>query len=117
MFRISLEIMSEMAKELHKDAGQLRSCADELQQAISALSEFSYMDSSRQRLMYEKDCIETEAEKAILLGRSLLSIQERYWQADRRASDYCEDVSRVLPRETVSYQDVSWLAGFAEMFL
>lgn len=117
MFHVSLEILTEVANKLHTDSAQLRCNMDELQNVISSLIEFSYMDICRERLMHEMDCIESEASKADLCAQSLSSIQEQYWRADRRAGDFCEEMNRVLPREMVSIQDVGWLSDYMEILV
>lgn len=117
MFHVSLEILTEAAKKLHTDAAQLRCNMDELQNVISSLIEFSYMDICRERLMQEMDCIESAANKADLCAQSLRSIQEQYWRADRHAGDFCEEINQALPREMVSFQDVSWLSDYMEILV
>lgn len=111
MFRVSLEMLTEAANELHTDATQLRTCMDTLQSVIFSLGEFSYMEETRQELLLAKERLETEANQAELLEHSLRNISEQYWRTDRRASDYCEDVRRSLPRERVFVQDLGWLQG------
>ena len=114
MFRVSLNALDEIANKLHKDSKQIGLCAEELRDVISSLSEFSYMDESRQSLLRTTVRIEEEASQTALLGQTLNRIQERYWQTERRAEDHCEEASRRMPRESVSEQDVTWLAEFVD---
>lgn len=117
MFRVSLEMLTEAANELHKDAVQLRSCMETMEDVISSLSTFSYMDESRQRLIAEKEAAEAEADKTDLLGRSLSNIAEQYWRSDRQAGDYCEEVKRSLPREKPVFQNIGWVMDLTQMLL
>ena len=112
MFRASLEAMDEIAIKLHRDSKQLTSCADELRNVITSLSEFSYMDDSSRALIHMKSYMEEEASQAALLGQILSNVQNRYWQTDRRAEEYCEEESLRMPREEAGYQDVTWMTDF-----
>lgn len=112
MFKASLERMTEVADQLHKNSRQLNECMEEMLQVKAALNEFSYMEEAIWQLNREKRKVDEEASRLSQLNRALESIQEQYRIADRRAEDYCEERSRPRAREAAAYQSLDWMTEF-----
>ena len=109
MFKASLEPMTEVTNDLHKNAMELDECIDKLSRISSALKEFSYLEEVSQQISSESQKLEQALSGTVQLERTLYMIQELYRRADRKVADHCEDVQAAKRMEAVSFHDLSWI--------
>ena len=92
MFKASLEPMTEVTNDLHRNAMEMDECIDKLSRISSALKEFPYLEEVSQQISSESQKLEQALSGTVQLERTLYMIQELYRRADRKAVDHCEDV-------------------------
>ena len=110
MFKASLEPMTEVTNDLHRNAMEMDECIDKLSRISSALKEFPYLEEVSQQISSESQKLEQALSGTIQLERTLYMIQELYRRADRKVADHCEeDVQAAKRMEAVSFHDLSWI--------
>lgn len=109
MFKASLEPMTEVTNDLHKNAMELDECIDKLSRISSALKEFPYLEEISQQIGSESQKLEQALSGTVQLERTLYMVQELYRRADRKVADHCEDVQAAKRMEAVSFHDLSWI--------
>ena len=109
MFKASLEPMTEVTNDLHRNAMEMDECIDKLSRISSALKEFPYLEEVSQQICSESQKLEQALSGTVQLERTLYMIQELYRRADRKAVDHCEDVQAAKRMEAVSFHDLSWI--------
>lgn len=109
MFKASLEPMTEVTNDLHRNAMEMDECIDKLSRISSVLKEFSYLEEVSQQISSESQKLEQALSGTVQLERTLYMVQELYRRADRKAADHCEDVQAAKRMEAVSFHDLSWI--------
>lgn len=109
MFKASLEPMTEVTNDLHRNAMEMDECIDKLSRISSALKEFPYLEEVSQQISSESQKLEQALSGTVQLERTLYMVQELYRRADRKAADHCEDVQAAKRMEAVSFHDLNWI--------
>lgn len=109
MFKASLEPMTEVTNDLHRNTMEMDECIDKLSRISNALKEFPYLEEVSQQISSESQKLEQALSGTVQLERTLYMVQELYRRTDRKVADHCEDVQAAKRMEAVSFHDLSWI--------